>query len=126
MKTGINVINKEFIVNNNVVVCLITAKTSYPYGAIKIIDTLYKEAPLTCIKVKGISRCSKEDVFDIEYGKKLAEARAMKEVFKRFNAYYEHVIYDRIDEFLNFIARRQYATSKAIESEENHIKWLKK
>jgi hypothetical protein len=125
MKTHINVINKEFIVDKGVVVCLITAKTDYPYEILKLIDTLDKEAPMYYIRTRGIARCSKEDNFDVRYGKKLAEARAMKEVFKGFNKYFKKLeTYTRF--FDRFVVRGILSTNLAVQSEENHINWLKK
>jgi hypothetical protein len=125
MKTGIKVTHKEFIVDKGVVVCLIHAATDYPYGVIKLIDTLFKEAPMYCIRTRGIAKCSKEDVFDIEYGKKLAEARAMKEAFKEYNKYFKKLetctrVFDR------FVVRKILSTNLAVHSEKNHINWLKK
>lgn len=125
MKTGIEITKKEFIIQNNVVVCLITANTYYPYEILTLIDVLFKETALTCIKVRGVAKCSKEDTFDIEYGKKLAEARAMKEVFKEFNKYFKK-LENYTGLFVKFAVERVLATNLAIQSEKAHINWLKK
>jgi hypothetical protein len=63
MKTGIKEVKKEFITNDKNIVCIVYIKQKN-YN-IKVV-------------AKGISRCSDEDEFDPEFGRRLAEAKALK------------------------------------------------
>ena len=90
------VINKKFITNDKVVVCIITTEmdrftfSNAEYGVVEAINgkkfKINYDSPLyQKMTFKGIAKCNEEDVFDLHKGKILAECRAMEKA-KRYSA----------------------------------------
>lgn len=89
MKTGISILNTEYIVNNNVTVCRLTVKLkliespAYPY----LNDEAWRKKfpnihPSGVFTVTSKARCSKADKYDSVFGERLAKSRAEAKAFK--------------------------------------------
>ena len=73
--------------------------------------------------VKAIAKCSKEDVFNENIGKKLAESRANLKAFN-IAAKFLNVIHSYYDTRAYEIFTMRKILVKSVESEENYLKTL--
>lgn len=101
-KLSINKDRTQFFVNEKkgIVSCVISAALVTPYnwdGPVCIPDKI--------IKTVGVAKCSSDDVFDAERGKRIALAKAENKAYLKaityLNELFEHLIFfiDRINSF---------------------------
>ena len=76
-----------------------------------------------CIIVKGIARCSPEDTYNEELGKKIAESKAKAAAFKAAHNFYTEIMAD-IQLAMAEVEKTKDACAHAMDVESNHIKEL--
>lgn len=132
MKNGVKIEEINYIINpeKRIIICIMQCWIDYDKTLPEV--DIYRhmwEKKLPHIgrngtfTVKAIARCSKEDVFNENIGKKLAESRANLKAFniaaKFYNVIYSYYITCAYKIFIG-----KTILMKSVESEENYLKTL--
>lgn len=91
MKTNITILNTKYKYADSRVICVIMYKIKpIIFNNVDITNKIFDKKEY---RVVGIARCHHKDVFDVTVGKRIAESRAKKALFKfLFNSYRNYYV----------------------------------
>lgn len=131
MRTKVRIIKTDYIVNldKEVVVCKLKVDMqlykhpTWPMLSYQILEKLHPVDSRGIFEVQEIARCSKEDVFRIEKGKRIAESRAKRKAFVIAKETYK-----KIENYLlrqvERVSESRIACENALSTERAHVKSL--
>lgn len=116
MKLYQNANFQEF--NGKVVKCTLSGKLSY----VEPFTNILKEEEFSTI---GYAKCHKEDSFNLEKGKRIAESKASIKFYKKVRYFYNKNLFKKLRKFENEFNKDYSKVNRLIKNEENHLLKIK-